>query len=486
MVSENPNSSFVLQPQLNEETGEVINSLVKPYGIGIDCHSKFYQVCILIKKKQELDEAVFRYEFDFKSHHKNIREGLEKCIDVLLHNGVSVTYEDLHYTCESTGPYHRPLILVWKGAPCIVNPVLATPSRRKTDVLDARLLAHYDITGLFPKSYIQNEPTQANKTLLSYYQKLKKTSTQSTNKIVNILTYFGNTIASRSNIKNAGIRPYIEDLCTSKILNEDMFFQVPPDDVCFMILELYKAYDEAQEKAKSVHKLIFNNIQNQVFENDFGTIKGAELIKLLMSCPGIGEFTACIFLIEIGNIYRFPTPKALAAYCGFDPSLKVSAGKTTSHTVRKGNKYLHSTLMRSAGVVLNKKNEPLGKWGYTISAKSPKGGYKKASGAIARRIVTGMFFMWRRNERFSTDKYMFTDFREVENIIIEKLDLSNRTKNILKSLEIKDSSTLLHYYKNALLIRKGIGSKTIQEIDLCLKSLTLTTKKKQMNLTDSV
>ena len=53
----------------------------------------------------------------------------------------------LRYCIESTGTYHLPVLQAWGGIPCVVNPLLAGPTRRKTDVLDARLLAHHSITG---------------------------------------------------------------------------------------------------------------------------------------------------------------------------------------------------------------------------------------------------------------------------------------------------------------------------------------------------
>lgn len=31
--------------------------LLHPYGVGIDCHSKFYQICCVIKPKSDADNA---------------------------------------------------------------------------------------------------------------------------------------------------------------------------------------------------------------------------------------------------------------------------------------------------------------------------------------------------------------------------------------------------------------------------------------------
>lgn len=73
-------------------------------------------------------------------------------------------------------------------------------------------------------------------------------------------------------------------------------------------------------------------------------IPGDELITLLTSVTGIGTITALVWLCEIVIPNRFRHPKQIAAYCGYNPPLKVSAGKVTSHTRRKGNEILHSIL----------------------------------------------------------------------------------------------------------------------------------------------
>ncbi|MDR1559076.1 MAG: hypothetical protein LBS84_05125, partial [Clostridiales bacterium] len=52
-------------------------------------------------------------------------------------------------------------------------------------------------------------------------------------------------------------------------------------------------------------------------------------------------------------------------------------------------------------------SEPFGQWGYAISKKHAKGGYKKASGAVSRRIAVSMYYVHKHNEPFRYDKYNF-------------------------------------------------------------------------------
>ena len=56
-------------------------------------------------------------------------------------------------------------------------------------------------------------------------------------------------------------------------------------------------------------------------------------------------------LAEVCDPNRFVNSKQVAAFCGCDPSLKVSAGNVTSQVRRKGNARLHDALIGAAGNV---------------------------------------------------------------------------------------------------------------------------------------
>jgi hypothetical protein len=43
-------------------------------------------------------------------------------LQTLMERTLNISQFDLSYTCESTGQYHMPLCLAWKGHPAIINP----------------------------------------------------------------------------------------------------------------------------------------------------------------------------------------------------------------------------------------------------------------------------------------------------------------------------------------------------------------------------
>ena len=122
----------------------------KSYGIGIDCHSKFIQVSVLAKR----DFRIYEYRREFGTDWKSLVEAKQWCIAVLGTCSIPpITFGDdstipFHYCIESTSNYHQPILQAWKGTPCVVNPTIAGATKRKTDVLDAKLLALQDLTGV--------------------------------------------------------------------------------------------------------------------------------------------------------------------------------------------------------------------------------------------------------------------------------------------------------------------------------------------------
>jgi hypothetical protein len=81
------------------------DKLILPYGIGIDTHSRFIQVCVLIRT----DDKVLRSEYEFQC----LWPELLKCreiLDTLLSKHIP-DYEPIkmHYCIESTSVYHYPI-----------------------------------------------------------------------------------------------------------------------------------------------------------------------------------------------------------------------------------------------------------------------------------------------------------------------------------------------------------------------------------------
>jgi hypothetical protein len=148
----------------------------------------------------------------------------------------------------------------------------------------------------------------------------------------------------------------------------------------------------------------------------------------------------------------------------------VSAGKVTSQTRRKGNANLHYQLTEIAGACINRHSEPFGRWGYAISKKQAKGAYKKASGAVARRIAVSLYFVHKQNAPFSYDKYNFYKI-DVPNVPLCDMGFSKRLENLLFSTGLTDSKAISESYIIGKVYEiKGLGKKSASEINTWIQS----------------
>jgi hypothetical protein len=195
-----------------------------------------------------------------------------------------------------------------------------------------------------------------------------------------------------------------------------------------------------------------------------GFESGEVICRRLDSVPFIGAKTLLVWLSEVITPQRFATVEKAIAYCGFDPAMKVSAGKVTSKGTRKGNSKIHGAIMKTAGSCVRSHSEPIGQWGYAIQQKNVKGGYGKACCAVGRRLIAALYYVHGRNEDFSYDHYHFFDI-EVPNVSIDEMGLSNRCKSALRKNGLERSQeTAKCFITGRLRHLQGIGAKCLGEV----------------------
>src|SRR5437762_9766945 len=70
---------------------------VFPYGVGIDCHSKFFEICVHVLVGNQLATYRLRVSADWGQ----LQVGHEWVLRTLAGHGISVRGDDLRYTLES-------------------------------------------------------------------------------------------------------------------------------------------------------------------------------------------------------------------------------------------------------------------------------------------------------------------------------------------------------------------------------------------------
>ena len=434
----------------------------KAYGIGIDTHSKFIQVSVLVKRQ----EKFFEYRREFPSDYDSLvaaKEWVCKVVETCSDPVVSLN-GTLHFCIESTASYHFPVIKAWSGTPSIVNPSIAGATKRKTDVLDAKLLAIHDLTGVWAESFIPPVDVTELRIMISnrdYYNKVCTGISQRIN--CNILK-FGITFSRDGSVtKTSGVRKKVECLLDDEI-PEDSNSSSPtiPVSIRKDFKDAYAEHDHLKEIVDECDKNILKTVQAMQWETEDSTLDGKEMLKLLKTAPGVGDQVAITWLANIITPRRFPNQKALAAYCGLDPSLKISAKHVTSTVKRGGNKKLHHALTTAASTLIKNHSEMFGKWGYNLYLQTSR--WKKATNAVARKIAISLYFMQRRGVPFSYDQYKLISNPSVLDISIDQLVVLNsefkRYIRPLTAANIQSSADLVNKYLNCQLKEiHGLGKK---------------------------
>jgi transposase len=473
-------------------------AVVRPYGVGIDCHSKFIAVCVLRQQGSEIR----RVEREFGTAWHELRTArlwvlravggaieaggdavafpkasiIEPVQPAALRNDGPATQVSsteprpegrLRYVIESTACYHFPVIHAFGGRPCIVNPMLAGPYRRKTDKLDARTLAYHGISGLWPESFWVDFDRLEFRALVLRRRQLIRERTRVAHAVNTLVLRWGHTIGAYGGVLDSKNRSLIEDLCRKTLVERSPYFSphALPDTISAAVLRLFERYDALTREIREQEKTLKRRCAEMVWETQDAEMPGDHMLAILTSVPGVGPVTAAVWLAEIVTPRRFAGQSQVAAYIGCDPSVKVSAGKVTSHSRRKGNGVIHTALVQVAQMLVAHRREALGEWGYRLSCKHAKGGWQKAISAVARRVGLSLYHVHRTGEFFSYEKYALgIPVAAVTDEPLRATDFSTRVFRILSTAEIQTVRQLLAAVDGTLLKSRGVGPVARKEI----------------------
>lgn len=434
-MAKSKNNEIIIAPEDGTEVHDT-----KSYGIGIDCHSKFIQVSVLVKR----DMKCFEYRHAFGTDWNSLCTAKDWSLSVIRKCSippVDPSASPFHYCIESTSTYHMPILLAWEGAPSIVNPVLAGATKRKTDVLDAKLLAWHDLTGLWRESYLPSADAKELRVLISSRRRYIREASAAGCRINNIIVRFGLTIGrDGSVVKNSTIRETIEDLVSDYPSSYEGLCPLPiPEDVRLIVRDEYSKHDFAQKRSEDIMDMVFEKASSMHWETANGILDGNEMIRILTTAPQVGAITAITWLAHIITPRRFPNAKAIAAYCGLDPSLKISAGRVTSTIKRGGCRELHKVLTSSADRLIRNHNEMFGRWGYNLYCQTGK--WKKAANAVARKLAVALYYMMLTGQEFSYEKYKLV--KDIATLDIPVSVLPSLNPDFKRYIRILESNGIL-------------------------------------------
>ncbi|MHB9154781.1 MAG: IS110 family RNA-guided transposase [Endomicrobiales bacterium] len=223
---------------------------------------------------------------------------------------------------------------------------------KKTDKIDARLIADVLRKGYLPSVAIPEKPVRAIKELLHCRMSLVNERTRNISRLKSLLDRHGLTSTG--------------DFTSLKRLQSIPVTELPA--VCQI------AADNWIEQIDSLTKRIYR------VERSLQTIAATDPdARNLSSIPGIGSFGALLIKSEIGDIARFASFNRLCAYAGLAPRTFQSADKEYHGPLNK-NRRKHLQWILFEGVYHFTKSDRVRKEKYDVVAK-------KKSANVAR-VVT--------------------------------------------------------------------------------------------------
>jgi len=315
---------------------------------GLDIHKEKLAGCIMDK-----DGTITR-EHTFPSSKKALERFL---------NGIPSS--EITITIEACG--------LWRGAHRLLTDMgyqvkLANPKKthdiacqKKTDKVDARILADLLRTHYLPEVWIPDEQTLHFRDLTRHKATLTRLKTQVQGKI-------------RGYLLRKGAK-------YGKLSKEETLATLTDDpDINNLIQVYHSVKQEENEVMRRIKKIARNKKET----------------TMLMSMPGIAEFSSLMILAEIGDIRRFSSPKELVSYSGLCRGIYQSASTERSAPNTAVNKWLKWIIYECSGraTMLDPRFQD---YYYKIEQRK---GFKTARRATARKMLTIIWHMLANEEPY--------------------------------------------------------------------------------------
>jgi transposase len=369
----------------------------------MDVHRDFLIACIASTNEQGVTGYQSRRFSTYTGGLRDLRDWLtaNRCKDVCM---------------ESTGKYWFPIHNILEDA---CNVVVTHPKfvkaikGKKTDKKDAQWIADLFKHDLVRGSFIPPTDIRQLRDLCRYWCKLTAYMTGEKNCAQNCLTIsnfklddvFSNVFGKSASAITAhllehpgetfDVTPFVHGSCKTPIpqIQEAIDGTFAPEQA--EKLKIIRSHMESLERLKLEVESVLLGIAKTYLPQ----------IELLLTVPGISEpMTAIRIIAEIGaDMSVFETAKHLTSWAGLTPQNAESAGKKKTTRIAKAGQYIKPLLVQVALAASRSDKHPEMK-GKHQALKKRRGG-KKATIAIARRILVAIYHMLRKNEAYDPMLY---------------------------------------------------------------------------------
>jgi transposase len=249
-----------------------------------------------------------------------------------------------------------------------------TSAKKKNDRADASMIADLVRVNLIPECYMAPTEYRDLRRILRFRNQVVRMSVMLKNRMSGLLMEVGATYSKQ---RLHGKRYFSELLGNLE--------EVPES-----VIDLLRMNRMGLELFVGMQKTLLNGIREQ------------ELIRArvdrLMTIPGIGEVTALTWVLEAGEIDRFPSVRKMVSYCGLCSGQHESAGKTHRGPLsKKRNGHLQTVLIEAAKLA-PRWNPRLAE---LYAREVERGNRNRATLAVARKLVAYLLTVDKRGEPFT-------------------------------------------------------------------------------------
>jgi len=330
--------------------------------VGIDLHKQIIVLCVVNQERKVLERKTFRCE-----DAERIRDYFAKVGDFEAVVEATASYE---WFADLIVPLAKRFVLAHPGKLRVI-----AESTRKSDKLDAQVLAEFLALNMIPPAYRPTARQREHRVLVRHRTQVAQQCSRVKCQIRRLLSNYN---ADRRDVFTAAATEYLASL---KLSSADRFVlaQYQAD-----LLHKKKGLESAKKELRAFAAK--------------GSAKDREIREVLRSMPGVGEVVSDVVMAEIADVSRFSSAKQVAAYAGLVPGRRESAGKGKDLGITKeGSRILRWALVESAWQSIRYSL----RWEKIYQRLKKSRGAKKAIIAVARRLLCVLVSLWKSGKPYA-------------------------------------------------------------------------------------
>lgn len=332
--------------------------------VGIDLHKHSISVCVMVQAGNKR-RVVARRRF--------------ACANVSEIETFFTQLGPFQAVVEATASYEWFVALL---EPLADRVVLAHPkklrviaeSTKKSDKLDAQVLAEFLMLGMIPEAWRPTPRVRAHRALVRHRYYLLQRTTAVKIKLRRILSDYN---ADTPKLFTQHGRQYLKELTLS-------------DTDRFRVRQLLQELEQQTKRRERTDQKLRQFAAQ-------GPVREREARQILASIPYVGPVTIDVVLSEVGDFRRFSSQRKTTAYAGLAPGRRESAGRANDLGITKeGSRLLRWALTQAAWRLVGRTR----RWGFLYDRLKKRCGAKKAIVAIARRLWCVMVSMLQSGQMY--------------------------------------------------------------------------------------